>query len=190
MPRKAQSAKPAYSGAKAKTTARKPKDAPRTAGKPTGGRRAKPQDNAAPEGFYKPEGSEEAEAILKRYAGRPTKYDPAYCHMVILWGRLGKSRTWMAGEMMVVRQTLDNWANEHPDFAEALAIAKQLEQQHWEDLGSDNIRAVGFQGSVWRQNMSSRFAKEWRETKDINHGVTDALAELLGEIDGHGAALV
>ncbi len=189
MPRKAQAANRAHPGAGAKKTARKPKDAPKAARKPADSRKAKPQASAAPEGSSRPEASEEVEAILKRYRGRPTKYDPAYCDMVILWGRLGKSRTWMAAELMVVRQTLDNWAVEHEEFADALAIAKQLEQQFWEDAGQDGLRSVGFQGSVWRQNMSSRFAKEWRETKDVNHGLTDGLAALLGEIDGTGANL-
>ena len=191
MPRKAQGANAATPAAKAKRTpARKPKVAPKPAKKPAVAKKPKGRTMATAEGIQTPEVCEELESVIKRYRGRPTKYDPSFCEAVIAWGRMGKSRTWMAAEMMVARNTIDNWANDNPDFLSALDTAKQLEQQHWEDLGQDNIRAIGFQQSVWRRSMAARFPKEWRESSEVKHGLSDGLSALLGDLDGSSASIL
>lgn len=110
-----------------------------------------------------PEPSEELDALLKRYHGRPSKYDPSFCACVVAWGRLGKSKTWMAAEMMVTRNTLDNWATENPEFLSALTLAKHLEQQYWEDRGDNLMTTTGFAQNCWGRNMAARFPQEWRE---------------------------
>ncbi len=195
MPRKKQTetAKVAHSKSGDKKAASASKK-PAQGRKPKGKAKAETKGKAAPAAFLTGDANEsaaaEVEKIITRYRGRPTKYDPAYCEMVICWGRLGKSKTWMAAELMVVRETLDDWAKANPEFSDALALAKQLEQQHWEDQGHNGLTTMGFQGSVWNRSMAARFPKDWREQKQIDHGVTDALAALLGEIDGDGASLI
>ncbi len=130
--------------------------------KPKADRKAKGEKPKA-EMAFKIAPSEELDAIIKRYRGRPTKYDPAMCDVVVAWGLLGKSRTWMAAEMMVVRDTIDNWAKEHPEFLGALTLAKHLEQQYWEDKGDKLITTAGFAQNCWARNMAARFPQEWRE---------------------------
>ena len=174
MPRKPTTATKADSSAAKRKTACKPKDAPTV--------KVKPED-------YK-DGQEHVEEILRRYRGRPTKYDPAYCDMVILWGKLGKSRTWMAAELMVVRNTLDNWAEENPEFLSALTLAKHLEQQYWEDKGDANLTQNGFAQNCWGRNMAARFPKDWQEKKAVDHGISSDLASLLGMIDGDDSSIV
>ena len=66
---------------------------------------------------------------------RPTKYDPSYCDKAIEWGKAGKSRTWIAAELDVIRETMYEWAKVHPEFSDALARAKLFEQRWWEDKG-------------------------------------------------------
>lgn len=95
--------------------------------------------------------------------GRPTAYDPEFCEKVIEWGKLGKSRTWIATELNVHRDTLYEWERTHPEFSDALARAKALEQRWWEDAGQDGMRLQGFGQSVWSRSMAARFPKEWRE---------------------------
>lgn len=134
---------------------------------------AKPRTKraSAPKAAAKPkitvEMTDELEAVLKRYRGRPTKYDPAMCDAVIAWGILGKSKTWMAAEMMVVRETLDDWGKANPEFSDALRVAKQLEQAYWEDKGEKFITTTGFAQNCWGRNMAARFPKEWRESKEL-----------------------
>src|SRR5262245_3868436 len=90
---------------------------PKASAKPKGKTKADAKTKkAGPKVDPRENASEEVEKILARYRGRPTKYDPIYCEMVICWGRLGKSKTWMAAELMVLKETLDNWAKDHPEF--------------------------------------------------------------------------
>ncbi len=95
--------------------------------------------------------------------GRPTSYRPDYCELVIALGSEGKSKTEIAFEIGVVRQTLDDWASKHPDFSNALTRAKQAEQAWWERQGRTNLTAQIFQASMWSRSMAARFPEDWRE---------------------------
>lgn len=96
-------------------------------------------------------------------AGRPTDYRPEYCDKVIEWGKQGKSKTWIASEIGVTRETLYEWERVHPEFSDAMARAKVFEQRWWEDAGQDGMKLQGFGQSIWSRSMAARFPKEWRE---------------------------
>mgnify|MGYP003390327182 FL=1 len=102
--------------------------------------------------------------------GRPSKYDPAFCEKVVEWGKLGKSRSWMASRLDVSHQTVINWEHAHPEFLEAMTRAEAHAQAHWEDLGHDNIMMHGFNSSVWSRSMAARFPKHWREKTAVVGG--------------------
>lgn len=118
--------------------------------------------------------------------GRPTDYDPAYCERVIAWGRDGKSRTWMAAEIGVHRETLYNWEKQHPEFFDALKRAKALEQQWWEDAGQTGMVGDKFNGQVWGRSMAARFPDDWREKSESNTilNVGEGFAEILALAGG------
>ena len=97
--------------------------------------------------------------------GRPTAYDPAYCDDVIEYGRAGKSLTWIATELGVVKQTIHNWMAEHPEFLDAMTRAKELSQRWWEDKGQEGVDADKFNASVWSRSMAARFPDDWREIR-------------------------
>lgn len=98
-------------------------------------------------------------------AGRPTSYDPEYCERVVEFGRDGKSLTWIATELGVVKQTIHNWMKEFPEFLDAMTRAKELSQRWWEDKGQDGLERQGFNSSVWSRSMAARFPDDWREIK-------------------------
>ena len=110
-----------------------------------------------------PEQELAAETSTKHPGGRPSTYDPAYCDAVIEWGKAGKSKAWMAAELDVVPNTLDNWTKEHPEFLSALTRAITKSQQWWEDVGQSALGADKFQGNVWSRSMAARFPNDWRE---------------------------
>jgi len=96
--------------------------------------------------------------------GAPSKYDPAYCQMVIDLGNQGASVVEMAHEIGVCRATLEaNWPEAHPEFLEALTRAKQASQVWWEKTGRSNLATSGFQSSMWSRSMAARFPHDWRE---------------------------
>jgi hypothetical protein len=96
---------------------------------------------------------------------RPTDYDPAFCDEVIEYGRAGKSLTWIATELGVVKQTVHNWMAAHPEFLDAMTRAKELSQRWWEDKGQEGMEQQGFNSSVWSRSMAARFPDDWREVK-------------------------
>lgn len=100
---------------------------------------------------------------MSERTGRPTKYDPEFCDIVIALGSQGMSKTEIAVELGVVRQTLENWKDEHPEFLDAMTRANQASQAWWERQGRTNLTAQHFQASLWGRNMGSRFPDEWRE---------------------------
>ena len=57
-------------------------------------------------------------------AGRPTKYDPKFCEAAIEVMSQGFSKTAFAGSIGVCRDTLNEWAKEHPKFSAAINVAK------------------------------------------------------------------
>jgi len=102
--------------------------------------------------------------------GRPTLYDVAFCEDVIQWGKLGKSKTWMAAKLQISRKTIDNWVDDYPEFLRSMTEAMAHAQAWWEDIGQENIISVPGQGvinaSIWSRSMAARFPADWREKSE------------------------
>lgn len=99
-------------------------------------------------------------------AGRPSTYDPAYCEQVITLGKDGKSKAQMAAHFDVSRQTIDNWAEEHEEFLEALTRAMAHCQSWWEDMGQSGLTAHGFNAAVWKKSVEARFRDDYTERQE------------------------
>ena len=100
---------------------------------------------------------------MSKKPGRPTDYLPEYCDKVIELGRLGKSKAQIASELDVARMTLDNWANAHPEFLDALTRARDLAQAWFEDMGQNGLLMPGFNASLWAKQVSCRFRDEYTD---------------------------
>ena len=100
-------------------------------------------------------------------AGLPSDYDPAYCERVIELGKQGKSKAQMAAAFDVSRQTIDNWAESHPDFLEALSRAMAHCQAWWEEQGQSGLITPGFNAAVWKKSMEARFRDDYTERKEV-----------------------
>lgn len=105
-------------------------------------------------------------------AGRPSKYDPAYCEKVIELGREGKSQVQIAVALDIPRQTMQSWADQHLEFSAALTRAKECEQAWWEEQGMKGLTADKFNSAVWSKSMSARFRDEYTERRE-HAGVPD-----------------
>jgi hypothetical protein len=96
-------------------------------------------------------------------AGRPTDYLPEHCQQVLDLGREGKSHAQIAAELGVARQTLHNWAAQHPEFMDAITHARDLAQSWWETKGQDGLEKPGFNASLWAKSVSARFPDDYTE---------------------------
>lgn len=101
--------------------------------------------------------------------GRPSKYSPAYCNEAIEFLAQGYSITAFAGEIGVNRDTVYEWAEQHPEFSDALKIGKAKTAKYWEDrLRSDD--AAGPQVTAAIFALKNRVADEWRDKQEVQHG--------------------
>lgn len=105
--------------------------------------------------------------------GRPTKYDPAMCDSIIEFMEDGYSVTAFAGHIRVSRATVYKWADEHPEFLDALKTAQAIAGLWWEDRlrdcaakGEGNATAAIF-------GLKNRSADEWRDKRDYDHTSSD-----------------
>ncbi|RTL71290.1 MAG: hypothetical protein EKK41_10620 [Hyphomicrobiales bacterium] len=100
---------------------------------------------------------------VRRGVGRPSKYDPAYCKVVIRLGKEGKSRVEMASALHVNRDTLTEWTKVHPDFHEAMLLALQFAQAYWEEMGRTNLfTGRAFNQRAWIFMMKRRFPQDYK----------------------------
>ena len=104
---------------------------------------------------------------------RPTKYKPEYCQRVIEVGEEGGWLAEMAEACDVVRATMDNWAEQHPEFLEALTRAKQKSQAWFEKTGRAGMTADRFNSALWAKQMSARHPGEYSEKRQIEHSGPD-----------------
>ena len=107
-----------------------------------------------------------------KYAKANSKYKPEYCEKAVQLGRQGKSFAQIASHFDVSRQTIDNWADKHPKFLDALSRARTHAQAWWEEKGIEGMHSREFNSQIWKKSMEARFREDYTERKDLdlNHG--------------------
>lgn len=97
--------------------------------------------------------------------GRPSKYKPEYCQMLISHMAQGLSFESFAAVIKVNRDTLYEWEKIYPEFSDTKKEALEQCLLFWENLGIKNIINMPEGGSlnsaVWVFNMKNRF--KWRD---------------------------
>lgn len=105
-------------------------------------------------------------------AGRPTKYKKEYCEQIKEFMSKGESLTAFAAEIEVVKDTLYEWEKVHPEFSDAIKIARQKCQRWWETqsrMGLHTGRGEGFSQAQWIFNMKARFGYRDKQEIDVTH---------------------
>ena len=99
----------------------------------------------------------------KRPVGRPSKYKPEFCEMIVNLAKTGAGWAEWALACEADRASLFRWAEEHEDFRTALSCAKLEEQAWWEKEGRAGMRAEKFNALVWKVSMQARFRDDYTE---------------------------
>lgn len=100
--------------------------------------------------------------------GRPTKYKPEFCELILEIGAQGGWLSEMAEACDVHRSTMDEWASAHPEFSEALARAKQKAQAWFEEQGRKGLTYDKFNAALWSKQMSARHRDEYTERREVS----------------------
>ena len=94
---------------------------------------------------------------------RPTKYTEALGDELISWMAQGYSLTAAAGKIGVSRQTVYAWAEEKPEFSDALNHARAASAAWWEDQARITATTGDGNASVVIFGLKNRVADEWRD---------------------------
>ena len=124
----------------------------------------------------------------KRSVGRPSKYKPEYCEMLIKHMKNGGSFTTFAAIVEVNADTLHEWVKVHEDFSETKKVAVRLAEKWWEDASKAGMMGqvtrvkerqydengnvtkeirepAHFNATVWVFTMKNRF--NWRDKREL-----------------------
>lgn len=101
-------------------------------------------------------------------AGRPSKYDPSYCDLVIKVMGEGLSLTAFAGEIGVARQTIDEWRSVHPEFSVA-CLKGQAARTRYLEKGMLQTDMPGPAVNARRFALANAAPEEWREKQQLEH---------------------
>lgn len=100
---------------------------------------------------------------MKKPKGRPSKYKPEYCEMLIKHMADGYSFESFAAIIDLDRDTIYEWTKAHPDFSDAKKRAVAKSQLFWEKIGHGGSlgRIKNFSAAAWIFSMKNRF--QWRD---------------------------
>ena len=119
-------------------------------------------------------------------AGRPTKYNPKYCDMLVEHMSEGASVTSFAAEIDVARSTINEWAANHPEFSEALSRGKAKCAAWWERAGRQSALEGTGTATMIVFGLKNMSAEDWREKQEVEQTTTHKLDKPLAErlLDG------
>lgn len=134
-------------------------------------------------------------------AGRPSKYNKAYCNEVIECLAEGHSITAFAGIIGVARSTIFEWAKEHPEFSDAIKVGQAKAVHFWEKIAIDIARNGGGNATAAIFGLKNRAGEDWADKVVTEHTGKDggpiqftddqraqALAAFLAKNGGKSAA--
>jgi DNA-binding XRE family transcriptional regulator len=104
-------------------------------------------------------------------AGRPSKYDPAYCEQIVGHLAEGASIASFAAEIGVARSTINQWAEDNPEFSEALKVGKAKCAAWWEERLRDIAKQGGGPGASTAVifGLKNMAADDWRDKQEHEH---------------------
>ncbi len=108
--------------------------------------------------------------------GRPTKYDPKYCEMLVEHRRAGYSYESFGAVIGTTRVTLYNWEKEYPEFLYAKKRAKEASLKTLESLGL-SLASGKIKGNpaAWIFIMKNHHSDLYRENPDMSLENIDGL---------------
>lgn len=115
-------------------------------------------------------------------AGRPSKYEAAFCEQVIAHMADGASLTSFAAEINVARSSLNEWMAQHEEFSEAVKIGKAKCAAWWEKMGRLNAASGEGNATLVIFGLKNMAPDDWRE-KTEQH-ITFSHEDALNALDG------
>ena len=111
---------------------------------------------------------------MEKKVGRPTKYEPRFCDMVVEDMGKGYSLTAFAGLIGVNKDTLNEWMSVHPEFSDAVTRGKALRLRDWETVAIELRKHGGGPGGATMTifGLKNMGGSEWTDTTKVDAAVT------------------
>lgn len=102
----------------------------------------------------------------KPIQGRPIKYDPSMCDVVLKLAESGASKVEMVVELGIARSTFYKWQEDFPEFGEAVKVATDISQAWWERMGRTAVfgGVDSFNASSYIFTMKNRFRNDYADS--------------------------
>lgn len=101
-----------------------------------------------------------------------SKYKSAYCNEIIECLGRGYSVSGFAGYIGVATSSVHLWIKNHPEFAEAYAIAKGKSAYHWETKFIE-FAQTGKNVGAFAYALGNRCPEEWKNVQKFEHAGKD-----------------
>lgn len=118
--------------------------------------------------------------MAKRPMGRPTKYRPEFCNMLIEHRRKGYGFQSFAADCDCDVSQLYRWRDQHSDFRHAIKKAAAVGRKTWEGLG---IKAAAGQVKNFNPAAYIFLGKNCHGMRDDPNEETDAVEGLDFDVD-------
>lgn len=114
-------------------------------------------------------------------AGRPSKYDPAYCDEIVAFCEDGASLSSFAASIHVARSTLNEWAEQHPEFSEAVKAAKTKVAAWYDQAARKVAREGGGNATLCIFGLKNFDPDDFRDVQEQKHSGTIGVEKIVRE---------
>ena len=115
--------------------------------------------------------------LIPNEGGRPSKYRPEMCEKMLDMMAEGKTDTQTCAMLGISQDSLARYRRTYPEFTEAYAKGKLLQQAAWETLGMQGITGniKGFNATTYIFMMSNLFKTQYTQRADtaVNVNLTN-----------------
>jgi hypothetical protein len=112
--------------------------------------------------------------------GRPSLYRPEYVEELLEFCAQGFSLTAFAGKIGVARSSINEWANAHAEFSEAVSRAKARRALWWEEQALNVARECGTssRATMIIFGLKNHNSEDYRDKTEREHSGTLEVATL------------
>lgn len=103
--------------------------------------------------------------------GRPTKFDPEFCERLIETMSSGASLAEFAADLRVTRSTIYQWAEDYPEFSDAIKLGRELQESWYNKVGRAAMagKLPDFRPVIWIFTMKTQFGWIERDERKLEH---------------------
>ena len=98
-------------------------------------------------------------------------FKPEMCDVMIEMGKSGASQKMIWSELGINKDVAKRWCKDHPDFADALELAKTHSQAYWEREILANVNNKAFNSRVAEIALRGQYPDDYKDNREIKANI-------------------